>query len=360
MLLRLTGPPRQRTGPPAGLGTDYDKASVTRWLQGQQPRGNTPELIAAVLSERLGPPGLPRRPRFLPDQQRPVVGRALVYGEDVAETLHTLAELGSTDISRRTPAGHGALRRGRPDEPSAGMAALAGGDTRGTTDPAVPAPRGGLLRRSGRAGPRDDQHVRRDGQPLRRRRGPHQHRALPVHRGHPHAPAARDRRAPQRQLFAAAARLAAMAGWSSYDAGEYGLAQRYMTQGAAAVRRGAATGCWAVRSWPACPTWRPTWAGPTRGSRLARAGIATAKAARQPARPDAAVRHGRPRTRRAGPPARGGRRTARGRATSGSPAGDRRRVALGALPRPPLPGRPRRRCATGTWAARRTPNGCRR
>ena len=35
----------------------------------------------------------------------------------------------------------------------------------------------------------------------------------------------------RRELFAAAARLAAMAGWSSYDAGEYGLAQRYMTQG---------------------------------------------------------------------------------------------------------------------------------
>ncbi|MEH0631102.1 hypothetical protein QBA36_40010 [Streptomyces stelliscabiei] len=35
-----------------GADTNYDKASVTRWLQGQQPRGNTPELIAAVLGER--------------------------------------------------------------------------------------------------------------------------------------------------------------------------------------------------------------------------------------------------------------------------------------------------------------------
>lgn len=39
-----------------GAHTNYDKASVTRWLQGQQPRGNTPGVIAAVLGERLGRP----------------------------------------------------------------------------------------------------------------------------------------------------------------------------------------------------------------------------------------------------------------------------------------------------------------
>lgn len=85
-----------------GVDSNYDKASVTRWLQGQQPRGTTPELIAAVLSGRLGRAVSPADLGFHSDQQRPVAGRALVYGEDVAETLHTLAELGSTDISRRS------------------------------------------------------------------------------------------------------------------------------------------------------------------------------------------------------------------------------------------------------------------
>lgn len=85
-----------------GADSHYDKASVTRWLQGQQPRGSTPELIAAVLSERLGRAMSPGDLGFHSDSQRPVASRALVYGEDVAETLHTLAELGSADISRRS------------------------------------------------------------------------------------------------------------------------------------------------------------------------------------------------------------------------------------------------------------------
>lgn len=85
-----------------GTASNYDKASVTRWLNGQQPRAGTPELIAAVLSERLGLPVSPTDLGFLPEQQRPVAGRALVYREDLADTLHTLAELGSTDISRRS------------------------------------------------------------------------------------------------------------------------------------------------------------------------------------------------------------------------------------------------------------------
>lgn len=85
-----------------GRESNYDKASVTRWLQGGQPRGTTPELIAAVLSHRLGRPVGPAELGFISDRQRPVVARALAYREDVSETLHTLAELGSTDISRRS------------------------------------------------------------------------------------------------------------------------------------------------------------------------------------------------------------------------------------------------------------------
>src|SRR5205823_12074156 len=52
-----------------GADSNYDKASVTRWLQGQQPRGTTPELIATVLSERLGRAVSPVDLGFPPDQQ---------------------------------------------------------------------------------------------------------------------------------------------------------------------------------------------------------------------------------------------------------------------------------------------------
>ncbi|GAB6915009.1 hypothetical protein JCM13580A_48110 [Streptomyces drozdowiczii] len=37
-----------------GLDLRYDKTSVTRWLRGQQPRGTTPALIAEVFTRRLG------------------------------------------------------------------------------------------------------------------------------------------------------------------------------------------------------------------------------------------------------------------------------------------------------------------
>lgn len=37
-----------------GVSLKYDHTSVIRWLDGQQPRGPVPELIAHVMSERLG------------------------------------------------------------------------------------------------------------------------------------------------------------------------------------------------------------------------------------------------------------------------------------------------------------------
>lgn len=36
-----------------GIALKYDHTSVIRWLDGQQPRGPAPDLIAQVISERL-------------------------------------------------------------------------------------------------------------------------------------------------------------------------------------------------------------------------------------------------------------------------------------------------------------------
>jgi hypothetical protein len=264
-----------------GAEPHYDKASVTRWLQGQQPRGSTPELIAAVLSERLDRPVSPADLGFLAEQQRPVVGRALVYGEDVGETLHTLAELGSTDISRRTLLGSvpfvaGALANPQRawllwlveqiDQPGLrGTAHLAAVSSTGPVEQvhAMISMFDQMDNLYGGGGVRTSivHYLSTEIVPMLQQRG------VPTHQ--------------QRQLFAAAARLAAMAGWSSYDAGEYGLAQRYMTQG---LRLCAESGdrvlggqILAGMSHLATNLGRPD-----EGVTLARAGIATARSSGSP------------------------------------------------------------------------------
>ncbi|MEU1202107.1 hypothetical protein ABZ446_38625 [Streptomyces sp. NPDC005813] len=207
-----------------GTDSHYDKASVTRWLQGQQPRGTTPELIAAVLSERLGRAVSPADLGFHSDQQRPVASRALVYGEDVAETLHTLAELGSTDISRRSLLGSvpfvaAALTHPQREwllwlleQQESGRPTPAASDGPVEQVHAMIAMFDQMDNHYGGGGVRTSivHYLSTEVVPML------QHRGTPSHL--------------RRQLYAAAARLAAMAGWSSYDAGEYGLAQRYMTQ----------------------------------------------------------------------------------------------------------------------------------
>ncbi|MFI1395673.1 hypothetical protein [Streptomyces sp. NPDC020681] len=258
-----------------GLETNYDKASVTRWLQGQQPRGMAAELIAAVLSERLGRTVSPTDLGFLPEQQRPVVGRALTYREDVAETLHTLAELGSTDISRRSLLGTvpfvaGALTAPQrewllwlveqADDHTAAATRLRSVSGDGPVEQvhAMIGMFDQMDNHYGGGGVRTSivHYLSTEVIPLLQQRGtaPHQ----------------------LRQLFAAAARLAAMAGWSSYDAGEYGLAQRYMTQGLrlCAEGRDRVLGGQILAGLSHLAT---SLGRPDEGVALARAGIATAK-----------------------------------------------------------------------------------
>ncbi|TXS61147.1 hypothetical protein EAO69_41095 [Streptomyces sp. me109] len=258
-----------------GIDSNYDKASVTRWLQGQQPRGTTPGLIAAVLSERCGRPLSPAELGFHSEQRRPVAGRALRYGEDVAETLHTLAELGSTDISRRSLLG-----------PVPFVAAALTGPQRDwllwlsehREDPRSTSPAGGgpveqvhamismfdrMDNHFGGGGVRTSivHYLSTEVVPMLQRRGT--------------PPSLR------RQLYAAAARLAAMAGWSSYDAGEYGLAQRYMTQGLRLCAEGGdrVLGGQILAGLSHLAT---SLGRPDEGVALARAGVATAKGSGSP------------------------------------------------------------------------------
>ncbi|MFF7997230.1 hypothetical protein [Streptomyces sp. NPDC007917] len=216
-----------------GHSSNYDKASVTRWLQGCQPRGTTPELIAAVLSHRLGRPVAPAELGFIPDRQRPVVARALAYREDVAETLHTLAELGSTDISRRSLLGAVPFVAGALVTPqrewllwlveNQGTGPAAGNPATGA--PASAADAGRIEQVRAAIGMFDEMDNRFGGGQVRAGIVLYlSTEVVPMLQRRGVAPGER------RELFTAAAKLAAMAGWSSYDHAEYGLAQRYMTQ----------------------------------------------------------------------------------------------------------------------------------
>ncbi|MGW7690870.1 hypothetical protein ACWGMA_18650 [Streptomyces asiaticus] len=207
-----------------GRESNYDKASVTRWLQGGQPRGTTPELIAAVLSHRLGRPVGPAELGFISDRQRPVVARALAYREDVSETLHTLAELGSTDISRRSLLGAVPFVAGALVTPQREwlLWLVENQDTARLT----PAAEGGRVEQVHAAINMFDEMDNRFG-------GGQVRASIVLYLSTEVVPMLQQRGAPpqeRRQLFTAAAKLAAMAGWSSYDNAEYGLAQRYMTQ----------------------------------------------------------------------------------------------------------------------------------
>lgn len=109
-----------------GAEPHYAKASVTRWLRGQQPRGGTPALIAAVLSERLSRPLSPADPGFAADQRRPVVSRApSSTGKTWGEPLHRLAALGLHRHIPAYPARLGTVRGRGSDHPPAFLAALA-------------------------------------------------------------------------------------------------------------------------------------------------------------------------------------------------------------------------------------------
>uniref|UniRef100_A0AAU1ZQ99 Transcriptional regulator n=1 Tax=Streptomyces sp. NBC_00093 TaxID=2975649 RepID=A0AAU1ZQ99_9ACTN len=268
-----------------GVETNYDKASVTRWLQGQQPRGGTPELIAAVLSERLARPLSPADLGFVPDQQRPVVGRALVYGEDVAETLHTLAELGSTDISRRTLLGTVPFVAGALTNPQREWL-LWLLENEGTADGDAVRLASVAVAPLGAAGPVEQVHAMIGMfDEMDNHYGGGGVRTSIVHYLSTEIIPMLQQRglAPGRlrELFAAAARLAAMAGWSSYDAGEYGLAQRYMTQGLrlCAEGRDRVLGGQILAGLSHLAT---SLGRPDEGVCLARAGLATAKGAGSP------------------------------------------------------------------------------
>ncbi|MDT0411791.1 MULTISPECIES: hypothetical protein [Streptomyces] len=277
-----------------GLDLRYDKTSVTRWLRGQQPRGTTPALIAEVFTRRLGrrlsaqdlgldacapvyaglefagtpeeavdivgglwrkdsgshaelrkiaftPAGLvvPSRDWLIgrPDER---VGR--FADERAGRTGRTEPKEGAenAEIPRQEPVAVGAL--GVPAQPTAGAGRVPPQARPGALRGPAPAPgaswgRSGSERGPGQKVTSGDIAALRSVADLFRSLdhtygGGHARQALVRYLEHEAEPMLRGVYGEQtgRRLFAAAADLTRLAGWTSYDIAAHGLAQRYFVQ----------------------------------------------------------------------------------------------------------------------------------
>ncbi|AZM62691.1 MULTISPECIES: regulator [unclassified Streptomyces] len=244
-----------------GLDLRYDKTSVTRWLRGQQPRGTTPALIAEVFTRRLG--------RRLTAQDLGLDACAPVYaGLEFAATPEEAVDIVS-GLWRKDSGSHAELRKiaftsaglvvpsrdwliGRADDKVARAAAeppvRVPAQGRPGGRPVVPASVLAAARRGGGAGAAaergpghrvtggDIAALRSVGELFRTLDdaygGGHARQALVRYLEHECEPMLRGTYGEQtgRRLFAAAADLTRLAGWTSYDIAAHGLAQRYFVQ----------------------------------------------------------------------------------------------------------------------------------
>ncbi|MET7757662.1 regulator [Streptomyces sp. NPDC005389] len=263
-----------------GLDLRYDKTSVTRWLRGQQPRGTTPALIAEVFTRRLG--------RRLSAQDLGLDACAPVYaGLEFAATPEEAVDIVS-GLWRKDSGSHAELRKiaftpaglvvpsrdwliGRADDrvargdapqgPRASSGAPAvtaavtaearlGHDPRPAHDPrlahdprvppqgrfSVPRQRGTDRGPGQRVTSGDIAALRSVGELFRTLDhaygGGHARQALVRYLEHEAEPMLRGTYGESvgRRLFAAAADLTRLAGWTSYDIAAHGLAQRYFVQ----------------------------------------------------------------------------------------------------------------------------------
>ncbi|WP_156721941.1 regulator [Streptomyces apocyni] len=235
-----------------GLDLRYDKTSVTRWLRGQQPRGTTPALIAEVFTRRLG--------RRLTAQDLGLDACAPVYAglEFAASPEEAVDIVGG--LWRKDSGSHAELRKiaftpaglvvpsrdwliGRADErvgrgePPTGPAGPAGPRVPPQGRQSVPRQRQQTERGPGqRVGSGDIAALRSVGELFRALDhaygGGHARQALVRYLEHEAEPMLRGMygEATGRRLFAAAADLTRLAGWTSYDIAAHGLAQRYFVQ----------------------------------------------------------------------------------------------------------------------------------
>ncbi|GGT25344.1 hypothetical protein [Streptomyces purpureus] len=229
-----------------GLDLRYDKTSVTRWLRGQQPRGTTPALIAEVFTRRLG--------RRLSAQDLGLDACAPVYaGLEFAATPEEAVDIVG-GLWRKDSGSHAELRKiaftpaglvvpsrdwliGRPDDRvGRGDPGPAGLRVPAQGRPSVPRQRTTDRGPGQRVSGGDIAALRSVGELFRTLDhaygGGHARQALVRYLEHEAEPMLRGTYGETvgRRLFAAAADLTRLAGWTSYDIAAHGLAQRYFVQ----------------------------------------------------------------------------------------------------------------------------------
>ncbi|MEE1755177.1 regulator [Streptomyces sp. SP18CS02] len=229
-----------------GLDLRYDKTSVTRWLRGQQPRGTTPALIAEVFTRRLG--------RRLSAQDLGLDACAPVYAglEFAASPEEAVDIVGG--LWRKDSGSHAELRKiaftpaglvvpsrdwliGRADERVArGEPPQSGPRVPLQGRASVPRQRTTDRGPGQRVSSGDIAALRSVGELFRTLDhaygGGHARQALVRYLEHEAEPMLRGTYGESvgRRLFAAAADLTRLAGWTSYDIAAHGLAQRYFVQ----------------------------------------------------------------------------------------------------------------------------------
>ncbi|GAB2778042.1 hypothetical protein GCM10027091_10720 [Streptomyces daliensis] len=259
-------------GAQQGIPLRYDKASVTRWIQGKRPRGRAPEFMAGALSEALRRTVTPAEIGLGGENTRPVTARALSYCEDVDDALRTLAELGSTDVSRRSLLGGVPFVAGALADPQRQWLLWLSEAEDGQPARLAAASDGGAAEPLHYMIQTFDSMDNRFG-------GAHVRSAIVHYLSNQAMPMVQQRgrrEAEHRELFTAAAKLAAMAGWSSYDAGEYGMAQRYMTLGLRLCGEGGDR-VLGGQIWAGISHLQTSLGYPSDGVYSARVGLATAK-----------------------------------------------------------------------------------
>ncbi|MEU3182921.1 regulator [Streptomyces sp. NPDC006923] len=232
-----------------GLDLRYDKTSVTRWLRGQQPRGTTPALIAEVFTRRLG--------RRLSAQDLGLDACAPVYaGLEFASTPEEAVDI-VAGLWRKDSGSHSELRKiaftpaglvipsrdwliGRADDRVGSPDLVAHNTARvpAQSRPEPPTvPRSRTERAVGQKVTAGDISALRSVGDLFRTLdqtygGGHARHALVRYLEHEAEPMLRGLYGESvgRRLFAAAADLTRLAGWTAYDIAAHGLAQRYFVQ----------------------------------------------------------------------------------------------------------------------------------
>ena len=206
-----------------GTRFKYDHTSVIRWLDGQQPRSPVPELIAQIMSERLGRLVSPA------DLGMQASGKIAQLGLELPGTwpagVDNLTALWKADLNRRkfltssgfavsvyATAGVRILTLPGPEA----TAALTGGRHIGDSDIA------------------NLQEIAKNYRQLDNRLGGGQLRRVVVQlldrQVTPLLRTATFSEATGRQLASVAAELSQMVGWMAFDTEAHGLAQRYLVQ----------------------------------------------------------------------------------------------------------------------------------